>query len=149
MADENITIEGIEETLTALDRISDAMAHEVIQPALLAAGVPVLKALSTKTPVRTGDLLKHMSMSLKGEGKDWDLQIGFPGAAQKVRWLEYGHHEVGHAPDHKELGEATPHPFMRPALEESVDAALEAFKDSVDKSIDALAKKNGLSENAA
>ena len=149
MADENISVEGIEETLAALDRMSDAMAHEVIQPALLAATQPVIRALVPKVPVRTAELLEHLGISVKVEGKDGEAQIGFPGMSYLAHWLEYGHNEVGHAPQHKLLGEYPPHPFMRPAEEESAQAAVEAFKESVDSSIDRLAEQNGLDEKAA
>lgn len=148
MADENIEIEGIEETLAAIDRMDAAMAHEVIQPALLAAATPVMAALAEKTPVVTGDLLKHIGLSMKGQGKDWEVQIGFPGAGNLPQWIEYGHEEIGHAPAHKNLGAVEPHPFMRPAEEESAKESVEAFQESIDKSIDELAKKNGLSEAA-
>jgi HK97 gp10 family phage protein len=147
MAD--IDVEELEETLTALQNVSDDIANKAIKVALLAASVPVLDALVPNIPVHSGDLRGHLAVSITGEAKDQELQIGFPGTGNLSRWLEIGHLEVGHAPQKKVLGDAAPRPFMRPALEESKEAAVEAFKISIDASIDASAQKNGLDEKAA
>jgi HK97 gp10 family phage protein len=81
-------------------------------------------------------------------------------ASSKARFVEFGHRQVSHElkaalegqvglgkngkPNRKkyrELLEATetgmvqPHPFMRPALETSADAAIEAFSNSVADSV--------------
>ena len=147
MAD--IDVEGIEETLQALQHVSNDIAHKAIQTALLAASVPVLEALVPNIPVHTGNLREHLDVSITGEAKDHELQIGFPGTGNLSSWLEYGFVETGHLPEKKVLGDAAPRPFMRPALEESKEAAVEAFKISIDASIDASAQKNGLDEKAA
>jgi HK97 gp10 family phage protein len=147
MAD--IDVEGIEETLQALQHVSNDIAHKAIQTALLAASVPVLEALVPNIPVHTGNLREHLAVSITGEAKDHTLQIGFPGVGNLVQWLEMGHNEIGHAPEHKAEGVYEGRPFMRPAEEESATAAVEAFKVSIDASIDASAQQHGLGEKAA
>lgn len=147
--DQNITVEGIEETLAAFDALSDELAHAALQTALIAAAVPMMETLAVNTPVDTGELLKDMAMSLKVEGKEGEVQIGFPHFPHLVRWLEYGHREVGHEPGLKELGQAQSEPFMRPTEEEAAEASIEAFKTSLDASIDRLAQKHGLGESEA
>ncbi len=142
----SIEVEGLEETLQALDNMSDDLAQRVIQPSLVAASVPVVQAVAERTPIDTGDLIQHLKTTVKMSRaeKGGTAKIGFPGREAKASWVENGHRIVGHKPDLKDTGKvAQAHPFVRPAFEESKEAAVEAFKARADQEINKLAVDHG------
>jgi len=146
--DFSIEVEGLEETLQALDRMSDDMARRVIQPALVAAAVPVVTEVAANTPILTGDLIKHLKVTVKMDKteKGGQASIGFPGMVGIASAVENGHRIVGHRPNLKDTGKRAPaHPFVRPAFEATKDAALEAFVVTADKEIEKLAVDHGFS----
>lgn len=150
--DFSIEVEGLEETLAALDAMSDDLARRVIQPSLVAASAPVVEAVAAHTPILTGDLIKHLKVTVKmdKQEKGGNAKISFPGMEGIASAVEFGHRAVGHEPDLKDTGIRVPaHPFVRPAFEESKEAAVEAFKTTADPLIDQLAVDHGFSNNEA
>lgn len=143
--DFSIEVEGLEETLAALDALEFDLAQRVIQPSLAAASVPVVQAVAERTPVLSGDLLEHLKVTIKMDKaeKGGTASIGFPGREAKAAWIENGHRIVGHEPDLKELGQTEPKPFVRPAYEESSQAAVDAFVKTADANVNKLAKEHG------
>jgi HK97 gp10 family phage protein len=138
MSDEfQITVSGIEEVCAALDKMPQRLVKGAYAKALTAASVPVVEALTARTPVDTGDLAAHIKtdIAINAQGKGGRVQVGFGTKGHVARFVEFGHHMIGHEPTKKELGTVQPHPFMRPATETAADAAVEAFADSIRASV--------------
>lgn len=152
MADDFISIEitGLEETIASLRQCKEDVQKKALYKALVDGSVPFVQALAESTPVKSSNLIKHLAVQVKMDSTETGglATIGFPGAQQVARWVEYGHKEVGHAPEHKEEGVVQPHPFIRPTFETTKDIAVQAFKDSLDSSLADIIKENGLEEAA-
>jgi HK97 gp10 family phage protein len=134
-----IHVEGIEAVCANLDRMPARLVKGAYAKALSAAAVPIVEALIPRIPVRTGDLAAHLvtDVEINAEGKGGYVQIGFGKRSYIARWLEYGHREVGHKPRLTFNGKfVSARPFMRPATETAAEAAVKAFADSINASVE-------------
>ena len=121
------------------------LAHGPIQKALEAAAMPVLEALEINTPVETGELKAALTHDTEYAANGGVAHIGFGDGIEGeiARFVEFGHRTVeGVSKKAFEEGllklnikRVPAHPFMRPSLEESAGAAVEAFKLSIEESI--------------
>jgi HK97 gp10 family phage protein len=133
----DITISGVDEIQALLRRAPARVVRNSMARALAAAAVPVVRALEPRIPVDTGDLAKHLmtDIAIDADGRGGTAQIGFGKEGWKARLVEYGHRELGHEPDKKDLGTVAHHPFMGPAAMASADAAVEAFTEVLSESL--------------
>ena len=133
-----MNISGLNETLALLDAIPARVMKEAIEPALIAACAPMVQALASATPVKTSTLINHLMFGVEINEQTGRAvaQVGFGKLGYVARFVEFGHREVGHKPNLKEYGNVKPHPFMRQAFADSVDAATDAFVKSIQMTID-------------
>jgi hypothetical protein len=140
--DEMITVSGIEDVCRALTHAPARIAKLSFARGLAAAAVPIVEAIEARVPVGTGKLKESVMSDIQVDtGGDWgSLKVGFKGRqAGKARWLEYGHRQIGHAPNNTNKGQIIPpHPFLRSAFETSAPEALEDFIAVVGDSIDTM-----------
>lgn len=140
MANQLVKVTGIEEVCAMLTAAPKGVVRLAYGKALAAAAVPIVEALEAHTPEETGALKAAIvsDIALDAEGKGGTLSVGFSGKQGHVaNFVEYGHRMIGHKPKKKDLGEVKPHPFMRPAANDSADEAIEAFAGSVEQSLKA------------
>jgi HK97 gp10 family phage protein len=142
-----INVTGLEAACGALDSLPDDIAKKALRKALDASMVPVLETMGPNIPVETSDLKAHLKATVRinSNTKSGTATIGFGQAGWKARLVEYGHREIGHEPNKTDLGKTVPaHPFMRPALEQAADAAVQAFADSILESFETEMSKGGI-----
>lgn len=117
-----------------IDKLVAALQREGAAKRILnVGGDVVLGAILDRTPVGPGilgdehlrDILRKYPMVKKRGG--WRLEVGIRGYnANKAIWLEYGHGGPHPAPAH---------PFVRPAFDQSQDAAANAMQAQVAKEL--------------
>lgn len=106
---------------------------------------PSTKSASGQLEIAVLQHLKDsITFNVQVSDKGGVMSMGFGDMGRIANWVEYGHDLVGHGEDtgeittsgrhkgktiysHKDLGSVPPHPFMKPALESSAEAATEAF----------------------
>jgi len=132
-----INVTGIEDVCKELEQMPTRLVKNAFARALAAASVPVAQSVLARTPVQTGALKQHLltDIAVSAEGKGGTAKVGFGKFGHIARFVEYGHREIGHKPDKKELGTVSPKPFMRPAVETSAEASIEAFAESIRDSV--------------
>ena len=138
MAEEfSVNISGIEEVCALLADAPKDLVRRTFTKALTAACVPVIQTLNSTTPELTGDMIDHLvtDIAVRTDGTGATAQIGYGSEGWKARLVEYGHRMVGHRPGLKLLGHVVAHPFMRPAVASSAEAAVEEFAESVQNSL--------------
>src|SRR5579872_4066390 len=138
MADLGIDIVGLENCISQLTALPQRIVKHAFGKALAASAVPIVEALEARTPVDTGLLRSSIKsdITVSPEGKGGRLNVGFGKQGFRARMVEFGHRAVGHKPDKKDSGKVvSAHPFMRPATAASQEAATEAFKESLIKSL--------------
>jgi HK97 gp10 family phage protein len=134
-----IHVKGIEAVCANLDKMPDRLVKGAYAKALSAAAVPIVEALVPRIPVHTGDLAAHLvtEVAINAEGKGGYVQIGFGKRSYIARFLEYGHRKVGHKPKLTFKGQfVSARPFMRPATETAAEAAVQAFANSINESVE-------------
>jgi HK97 gp10 family phage protein len=124
---------GLDEALANLRKIPKQVVQEALEPALIAAAQPIVSALASQTPVKTSELLNHLMFAISidpatGKGV---ARVGFGKLGYVARFVELGHKNIGHEPQHKDYGNVKPHVFMRPAFAESIGDATEAFTKTI------------------
>lgn len=149
-----INISGIDDVCKNLTDMPQRLVKGAYGKALAAAAIPVITELEPRVPVHTG-LLKESIVTdifINSEGKGGNIKVGFYGNSKTgdqgyiARMVEYGHRMVGPKPksvswkrfreeNHNRLGDVEPHPFMRPAAAASADAAIAAFGQSIEQSM--------------
>ena len=152
MAQEAIRLTGLDElkqNLAALDR---EVRENIINEAEMAAADIMRIAIEVNAPRESGYLAGHVNVqevidrgALYGENR-LTLRVGPAPHAFYGYFLEYGWHAMGSAGRKKRISKAGPahgqagveggtwipgRPFIRPALDESSDAALEAAANVV------------------
>ncbi len=166
MSNELVKITGLEEVNKMLTDAPSEIVRKGFRKALLAAAVPMERALRARTPVSNAiirwddegfrEFEDHShSGELKADLKTWvrlssrytgregspgiggTVDVGFRKYAYVAGWLEFGHRMVGHEPKKTELGVAAPRPFMRPAAGASASDAIQAFEDSLIETVNA------------
>ena len=154
MADEfSITVSGIEDACAMLDRVPKETARVGVARGLAAAAVPIFEAVvseykahGTQTPA-TGKMMRALrtDIAMDANGYSGVASINFGREGHKANWVEYGHRMVAHGVrwadrkrdyEGKLLGpDVKPYPFLRPAAARSGEAAVEAFIETLGKSL--------------
>jgi hypothetical protein len=137
MSEELIEITGIEECCRMLSAAPKAAIPGALLHGLSAAGAVIEEAIDIRVPVKAGELKTDLDMTvtLDSDFRGGVVAVGFGAEGYKARWVEYGHHQIGHRPGKKDLGEVEPHPFMRPAADTCAESAIDAFVDAVMKDL--------------
>lgn len=145
MADFNITVDGLDETIALLEKApKNVVARGFLKAAQAGANV-ITDVLEPLIPVKaedTGGILDKgemkellmIAVDLDSDFRGVSADVGFDKRAGNAPlWVEYGHRMVGH--DKKQIGEVPAHPFMRPAADASAEGAIEAFTDSLNNTL--------------
>jgi hypothetical protein len=128
------------------------MPHTIVVQAFLqalsAGGAVILAEVAARTPERDeGERNEdqiHLIEALTYEteldtnGQGGRVRIGFGREGRRAMWVEYGHRLMSHNPDEKEIGTVPAHPFMRPAADAAADAAIEAFRATLESELKGL-----------
>jgi hypothetical protein len=122
MATETVT--GLTETITALDA---ARLQPALERAAGAAIAIVADAITSRTPVRTGQLQGAVQVSVLPAGPGAVARTaGFKNKEGVIAmWLEYGWMLTSH--DGVPIHPVAEKPFMRPAFDESAATAIDVF----------------------
>ena len=137
MANESIsvTFEGLTDVEKALTEASPKLARRSLRNALKTGITVIQDAIDERTPVKTGELKENLqsSVSINKDLKGGRATVNFGDKGYIARFVELGHKIVvgGSKKNGKHIGDVAPHPFMRPAYEESAEAAIEAFAESL------------------
>lgn len=150
----DITISGIDEICAFFDNEPKELCRKALGKALQAGVAPIKQRVAGKCPespiphaaepeaqedgTYSIQLYDHLKDAVRASVKVTDsggvASVDFGGMSYIASFIEYGHEFVGHQPEHKDLHKSyEPHPFMRPALEESADEALEAFAQQIEE----------------
>lgn len=162
MAEELIRVNGVEEVCAWLDKAPDLLFNVALIRGLHAAGEVIeraidLRAAKHEREIRIGGDAAYPAMilglklkvALYDGKRAGNAQIGFFGyAASVANWVEFGHRIVlpsqtetyvddrGRRRRGKYIGRDVPeYPFMRPAADESTEAAMDAFVGAVDETV--------------
>lgn len=133
-------IKGLEDLNKTLDRLGEKIKTEVAIKGLRAGCAVIATEAKRLVPVETGLMRKsirtriiksrkkntqtgkvYVSRSVKGQRNGKDYKPGY--IAHSV---EYGHRIVVNG---QAMGQAKPHPFLRPAKDQKKDAAVSAMAD--------------------
>jgi HK97 gp10 family phage protein len=155
MADFNISIEGLEETVAMLEQAPRTIAARGYRKALQAGANVIANAVEARTPIKaeeTGGLLEQgelreslvTDIELNSDLRGGVAEIGFGKNGHVALWVEYGHRQVEHGAkwadrqkgyEGKLLGEVPAKPFMRPAADASAEAAVDAYAESLKQTV--------------
>jgi HK97 gp10 family phage protein len=137
-------IEGLQELQAKLDVLPTKLAKRILRPSLEDAGAIIQQAMGVRAPRESGNLTTHIGLKVVVHN---DLDASVKVGPDKSAW--YGMYaELGTAP-HTETsknGKTWTHPgeparpFMRPAFEESKDAALAALIANINDGLKDVAK---------
>lgn len=151
-------IKGLAELHKALQRLPEELEKKVLRNAL-GAGARVMKsAAQDRVPVDSGALRKSIRVATSARKGRWRLKANIVAGNKEAFYahmVEFGSAKhmirVGKAKkalffggvmrEQVEHPGADPHPFMRPALDASSEAAVQAFAEHVRKR---LAKEGAL-----
>jgi HK97 gp10 family phage protein len=135
-----IKIEGLEETIKALDELPALVVFGTFGKALDRAGGVIQAEVESRAPDGENGLLKEAGVAVvrvDAQGRGGSVNVGYSHFVRSeegvpadliASWVEYGHRQVSHKPGHKEVGHVPAHPFMRPAAEAAADKAIEVFR---------------------
>jgi HK97 gp10 family phage protein len=145
MADSTITVTGLQETLAMLDRAPKLIVARGFLQAAKAAAAVIEEELEIRTPERDegerNEDIPHLrdamvsNISLDAQLRGVSVSTGFGRAGNVALWVEFGHRLVGHKPGKKDIGTVPAHPFMRPAADAAGPRAIDAFADSLAKTL--------------
>jgi hypothetical protein len=143
MAGESVTITGLVEFGQTL-RDAPRLIVEEFFPHALEAGAEVIEAaLRARTPELESQRKIHLRDALVTDieidppSLSGTADTGFGAEGERALWVEFGHREVTHGPNRRQVGRSAAHPFMRPAAVAAAEGAIEAFADSLAKNINA------------
>lgn len=135
----NIEIEGLDELVKALADLGED-AVQKLAPATIEGANIVKEKAKTKIHDVTGDLSKSLKVS-KPSKKSKNKYI----VMSRVQMGKGGKHgvplELGHRLwyfGHKTLSDVAPHPFLRPAADESKEEVIGLIVDAMNKTIDEM-----------
>lgn len=127
-------LSGLDEADALLGKVALAMRGPALKTAMrksLKPGVARAKQLCPKGGPRVGKKAgkKHLADTITSAVRDYgEVIVGVAGAAYPAgahaHLVEFGHDVVR---DGKVVGRAAPHPFMRPAVEQTVDEQKRIF----------------------
>lgn len=111
--------------------------------ALNAGAVVIEQTLQVMTPESGIDRENRLPLAesivieveVDTEGKGGVAEVGFGANGYIANMVEYGHRMVTHAPGKKQVGDVPAHPFIRPAFDQSAEAAIAAFAASIEQTV--------------
>lgn len=150
MADGEVTVEGLAETMAYLDNLPPIIVKAAFRAALEAAVAVVINAMRPRIPRSNPSGIAAQSASeasrhprplseaviqrVQVEAEGGTGTIGFASDQGNIPlWLEEGHKQVTHKPALKEVGFVDPRPFMGPAVDASWEEAVDAFTETFKK----------------
>jgi HK97 gp10 family phage protein len=156
---DSFEITGLDELEDQLLALSKKVATKSLRSALVRAARPVVKAAKAKVPVKTGALRQSIgTASRRGRGrKNFATAIVGPksrnkraialanaGRSKPVKGIFWGHIvELGY-------GRQAPQPYLRPALDENADEAVQIFAKAIKQNLERVAANvNAIAEQAA
>lgn len=154
-----ITFQGMTEFEGTMNELSIVVPEKICRRAMREAGRVVQAAVTEAAPVRpalpSGTALPPGALKADIElhvAKERDGSISAyiePGkyTIYAARLVEYGHEMIVGGRKNKggvSKGQVPPHPFFRPAYEESVDAAMTAAEETLGAEIQKEAERLGL-----
>jgi hypothetical protein len=140
-----ITITGLQETMELLREAPRTLVARGYTKALSAAGNVIADRLEVNTPIKaqdTGGILDRgelreaitVAVELDSQFRGGSVDVGFDprkGADHVALWLDSGHRLVGHKPGKKQLGTFAGTGFMRRTADETAEAAIDKFAESL------------------
>lgn len=167
----SMSVEGLSETVAQFDHLPQVLVVLGLFKALEAGGKVIQDAVYAKTRIQLrdsgGDLLveggelrdalKHVTV-VDSQGRGGFVAVGFGRLGYIANWVEYGHKLLTHWENkeaytykgrkrvrkwggHEFIKDVPAYPFMRPALEISAEAAIDAFAASLAETINNLKYK--------
>lgn len=128
MAGNFVRIDGLKDTLRALDDLGGKLRGRVLRKALQASQKPLVQAARARVPVRTRTLRKSLGAKVKIYREGHGVAVTGPRVSivgeyrgRKVRPAKYAH-LVEHG-----TVRAAAHPFLEPASQSSQGAMLTAM----------------------
>lgn len=145
MPDVTVRVVGLQEIETKLRTLKLDAEKRVLGKGVKAATTVLAEAIQARTPVDKGLLRASVGTNTRVDpsGEAASGIVGFGRQGYIARFVEYGHRIVGHKPGKKDTGKRVPpHPFIRPAFDESAGKALQAFEDTVTQALDNVKGKS-------
>lgn len=145
---EELIVEGDKEVLAMFDAMPRLLVVEGYLDALQAGAAVIVEELEPRVPIRLvesggellveggdlkGAIVTAITLDVSAQGGTAD--VGFGKQGYKARFVEYGHHMVGHKPGKKDLGTVSPHPFMRPAADAAYERSVAVVAASIEKTV--------------
>jgi hypothetical protein len=135
-------ITGIEDVCARLAAAPETIVKRTFAKALAAGATPLLVSMVEHAPIQKEgehyhDELAHLkdsavvAITLNADSKGGVAQIGFGKLGNIAGWVEYGHRLIGHLPKLRQIGQVVAHPFMRPAVADAAEEAIQAFADTL------------------
>lgn len=117
-----LRFEGVDELIAKLDEIASAMSGQEIKEGLMKrVGIPIRDRARAMAPIKTGEL-KRAIYAAYGDNNKTTILVGV-----NYKIAPHAHLvEFGHAGPHP----APPHPYMRPALAESIELAKKGIEET-------------------
>jgi hypothetical protein len=122
---------------TAMDQATGVIAGQVEQRAARlpdASDTPLAEHVITTVEVDSQNRFAVGTISFDSSA---DERTGIP-QDLKALLVEYGHRMIGHEPNKEQIagpntpgGEVVPHPFLRPAVEDSWEQAVRVFGETL------------------
>lgn len=145
MSETNVT--GMAEVINALQAMGKNIKTPRLQKVIRQSSQRIINTAKSLAPVNTGDLRDSIGFITSKDSTNLDkaligLRREYHNAYLGVMF------EYGTAPRFQKNGrytaQITPHPFMRPAVDQNANAVTEEILKGVDEILADLAKKNNL-----
>ena len=145
MSEALVSIIGLADVQKMLAEMPKHVVVSGFAKALNAGATVIEQTLQVLTPESELDRDdgQHMVDSLvidvqvDSNGRGGYAEVGYGKQGYKANLVEYGHVMVTHKNQgSREVGFVPPHPFMRPAFEQSSDAAIAAVQESILQTVD-------------
>lgn len=139
-----VQVQGLAEVDAKLHKLANKLADRSLRKAVEAGLVVMADAVRDRTPEKTGLLKSSVGGRVATSQKQGALVgvVGFGNEGYVARLVEFGHRVRAKAKNGKSkksgavVGHVPAHPFMRPAFDESKDAAVEAFTETIKSEVE-------------
>lgn len=154
MAREILQIEGLDELNRCLRELPLKLEKKVLRAAVKEAMTPVLHAVRSSAPVKSGLLVSTLRLVSRSSKRRGTVTAAvqtrdgnYKGEGFYAAFVEFGHH-IGRRlktaalrafGDHR--AEVPAHPFMRPALDENKDRVMSSLAGLIDAGLQKVAKE--------
>ncbi len=129
-----ITLEGGDELERKFKALRDSVAGDALEASVLAGAEPVLSAIYERAPEGRGILKSDLAAeTLAKDEQHCAIGIGAFGNPE-AHLVEFGHQLVAGGPlgaGGTVVGQVPPHPFVRPAYDETKNDAVDALGEAL------------------